>query len=69
MIFGKPADEAFYEDYKTIIKEVIDDERLPVMYNLNFGHAYPRCVIPYGLEAELDFDKKTLEVGESLFGA
>lgn len=69
VIFGKPADEAFYEEYKTIIKEVIDDERLPVMYNLNFGHAYPRCVIPYGLEAELDFDKKTLEVGESLFRA
>lgn len=67
VLVGKPADEAYYEEYKGVIREVIGNVNLPVMYNLNFGHAYPRCVIPYGLEAEVNFDEKTVMIAESLF--
>ena len=67
VLVGKPADETYYEEYKDVIREIIDNINLPVMYNLNFGHAYPRCIIPYGLEAEVDFDEKTVVIAESLF--
>lgn len=37
------------------------------MYNINFGHAFPRCVIPYGIDTEIDFDDKTITFLESFF--
>ena len=27
---------------------------LPVVFNLNIGHAQPRCIIPFGLKATVD---------------
>ena len=38
-----------------------------VLYNLYFCHAYPRCIIPYGAEAEVDYDNKTFKIVESIF--
>jgi len=54
VICGKPMDELYFEEYKKIIVEVIDNPRLPVVANINIGHATPRCIIPFGVEAEVD---------------
>ena len=54
VLVGKPQDEAYYEAYKSILTKVIDNERLPVVYNVNFGHATPRCVLQYGAMAKVD---------------
>jgi muramoyltetrapeptide carboxypeptidase LdcA involved in peptidoglycan recycling len=62
IIIGKPQDEQYYDDYKAIYYK-----DLPIIYNVNFGHAYPRCVIPYGIEAEVDLDKITIKFKESFF--
>lgn len=67
IIVGKPADEAYYEEYKEVYKKIFADLDTPVLYNLNFGHAYPRCIIPYGAEAEVDYDNKTFKIVESIF--
>jgi len=67
MIVGKPQDEQFYEEYKQMILEVIENKELPILYNLNFGHALPRCVIPYGIEAEVDMDGRSIAFLESMF--
>lgn len=67
MIVGKPQDEVYYEEYKDIYREVIDSKELPILYNVNFGHALPRCVIPYGIEARVDMEAKTITFMESLF--
>ena len=67
IIVGKPQDEQYYEEYKEICYKVINDKDLPIMYNVNFGHAYPRCIIPYGIEAEIDLDKKIITLKESIF--
>ena len=53
ILVGKPQDEVFYEEYKEIWREVVDDSDLPILYNVNFGHAYPRTVLPYGTVAEV----------------
>lgn len=68
IIWGKPLDEAHYEDYKEIIKKVLaeyDKTNLPVLYNLNFGHTEPKMCIPYGAMAEIDCDNLKFSILES----
>ena len=67
VIVGKPIDEEYYEEYKDVFKRVFSDLETPVLYNVNFGHAYPRCVIPYGLKATVDYDNKKITVDEAIF--
>lgn len=54
VIAGKPMDEVYYEEYKKILIEVIDNPSLPIVYNINTGHALPRCIIPFGVVATVD---------------
>jgi len=60
VICGKPMDELFFAEYKEIIKEVIDDPSLPVVANINVGHATPRCIIPFGVHAVVDADEQVI---------
>ena len=54
VIIGKPMDELYFDEYKKIIVDVIDNPGLPIVANINIGHATPRCIIPFGVEAEVD---------------
>lgn len=69
LIIGKPQDEKYYEEYKEEYLKVIRDEAkrydLPIMYNMNFGHTSPMCILPYGVEAEIDCDNKKFRINES----
>ncbi|MED1203549.1 S66 peptidase family protein [Heyndrickxia acidicola] len=68
IIFGKPLDEKFYDEYKEEIRKVMkefDLEDLPILYNLNFGHTEPKFILPYGAKAEINCDKKTFTILES----
>ncbi|MDU5200696.1 MAG: LD-carboxypeptidase, partial [Finegoldia magna] len=33
---------------------------LPIVYNINIGHSTPRCIIPFGVEAEVNVSKQTI---------
>ena len=69
IIVGKPQGEVYYEEYKSAIREVVVDEEkltdLPIIYNVNFGHAKPIGIIPCGIMAELNCDEKTITFLES----
>lgn len=69
IIVGKPAVEDKYEAYKAVYRQVIGFEAnrpdLPILYNVNVGHAYPIGVFPLGLQYEIDCDQKTLTLLES----
>jgi muramoyltetrapeptide carboxypeptidase LdcA involved in peptidoglycan recycling len=67
IIVGKPQDECYYQEYKELLKEVVDDKALPILYNVNFGHAYPRCVLPYGVEVQVNYKEQTICFVEKLF--
>ena len=67
IIVGKPIDETFYEEYKQVYKEVFTDLKTPILYNVNFGHSTPRCIIPYDAEATIDYDKKTITINTPIF--
>lgn len=60
VLTGKPMDEAYAEEYKELLVQVIDNPELPIVCNLNIGHAMPRCIIPFGKEAVVDADKQVI---------
>lgn len=64
IIVGKPQGEKYYEEYKAAITQVVVNEehldKLPVFYNVNFGHSKPIGIIPYGIKARLDCENKSI---------
>lgn len=63
VLIGKPMDEKYSQEYQKILIEVIDDPALPILWNLNVGHATPRCIIPFGIPAQVDADKQSITFG------
>jgi len=54
ILVGKPMDEAYHDEYKRALADIVDDPSLPIVCNLNVGHALPRCIIPFGVDAAVD---------------
>ena len=49
IIIGKPQEEKYYEEYKEVFRKVLKEfgkEELPVLYNVNIGHAFPIGILP-----------------------
>lgn len=67
LIIGKPMDEKYYNEYKEVYRKVFADLDTPVLFNVNFGHAVPRCIIPYDAEATIDYDNKRIIINSSIF--
>ncbi|MDR2063404.1 MAG: LD-carboxypeptidase [Candidatus Nomurabacteria bacterium] len=67
VIIGKPQDETYYEEYKELYAALAKKHQVPTLYNINFGHAFPRCVLPYGAELEIDFDRRRLTLATGTF--
>ena len=64
VLAGKPMDETYAEEYKQQLVEVIGNPQLPVLCNINIGHATPRCIIPFGVEAFVDAEKQRIRFAE-----
>lgn len=60
VLAGKPMDEVYADEYKRLLTEVIDDPELPVVFDINVGHAMPRCIIPFGVDATVDSEKQVI---------
>ena len=60
VLVGKPMDEKFDAEYRRALVEVIDDPALPVVCNLNVGHALPRCIVPFGVPAAVDAARQVI---------
>ncbi len=60
VLAGKPADETYFNEYKSILKEVINNPHLPVVVNINVGHAAPRCIIPFGKHAKVNVPEQKI---------
>ena len=54
VLVGKPMDERYAKEYQEILPEVIGNPTLPIVFNLNVGHATPRAIIPFGIMAKVD---------------
>lgn len=60
IIVGKPMNERYYEEYKSVWREIVDNSKLPILYNVNFGHSSPRAILPYGAVAHVDAYKQEI---------
>lgn len=68
IIFGKPYQEKYYEEYKDSIMKIIAEFKLfdlPIVYNMPFGHNEPMTCLPYGAMGEINCDKETFSILES----
>ncbi len=61
VLFGKPQVEAYFEEYKAVVCDVLVDD-IPILYNINFGHAYPKMSMQYGAMATVDAEKQLLKI-------
>jgi muramoyltetrapeptide carboxypeptidase LdcA involved in peptidoglycan recycling len=64
VLAGKPMDEAYMDEYRQLLTEVIDNPELPIVYNVNVGHSTPRCIVPFGVEAVVDAEKQIIRFAE-----
>lgn len=60
VLIGKPMNETYFDEYKSLLKQVIGDPSLPVLANINVGHATPRCIVPFGKTARVDVNKQEI---------
>lgn len=60
VLVGKPQNETYYDEYKEILLEELGEKQLPIVYNINVGHATPRCIIPFGIEAQVDVNDQVI---------
>ena len=42
---------------------MIADDTLPIVCNVNIGHALPRCILPFGVEAAVDVNGQKITFG------
>lgn len=64
VIAGKPLDEVYYTEYKEILIREISNPALPIVYNVNIGHASPKCIIPFGITASVYADEQVIRFKE-----
>lgn len=68
IVVGKPAFEEKADVYKKALRQVVGFEAnrpdLPILFNVNVGHAYPIGVFPLGLTYEIDCDTVTFTLLE-----
>lgn len=60
LLIGKPQNETYYQEYKTILLEDISNIDLPIVYNVNVGHAMPRAIIPFGVYATVNAEQQVI---------
>lgn len=60
VLIGKPMDETYAREYEDILVDVIDRAELPIVCNLNIGHAQPRCIIPLGVPATVNAERQLI---------
>ncbi|TPI02284.1 S66 family peptidase [Mycoplasma struthionis] len=64
VIIGKPQDEKYYLEYKNLFKTFFSDpyfKNIPVLYNINIGHAYPKMILKLNSKIKVDFLKSKIK--------
>ena len=64
VLVGKPMDRTYEDEYREALREVIADPSLSVVFNINIGHAQPRCIIPFGVTAHVDAEEQVILFGD-----
>lgn len=72
ILFGRPGGNVpmdQFNEYDQAILEIVSQEQglteLSIVTNMDFGHTSPMFILPYGLEAEIDFENKRFSILEN----
>ena len=72
ILFARPGGDfpiERFDEYDQVILQVVRDEEglddLPIITNMDFGHTDPMFVLPYGIKAEIDCDRKQFSILEN----
>ena len=60
ILVGKPMDGCFDAEYRAILRETVADPEKPILCNLSIGHATPRCILPFGVDATADAENQVI---------
>lgn len=60
ILFGRPMDNVHREEYHRRLAEAVDDPALPILADVSVGHALPRCILPFGVNARVDAQAQTI---------
>lgn len=60
VLVGKPQNEIYYNEYKNILLEETENNDISIVFNLNIGHATPRCIIPLGVDATINTNDQVI---------
>jgi muramoyltetrapeptide carboxypeptidase LdcA involved in peptidoglycan recycling len=68
LLFGRPyGDDSTFAAYDAVLQQTCRDlalDALPIVTHMDFGHTDPMCVLPYGVLAEVDCDRRTVRLVE-----
>lgn len=62
ILFGRMQNDNDIDVANTILLDELKDLHIPILTNVNFGHAYPRCFIPYGAQVVVDAGKNRIAI-------
>lgn len=72
ILFGRPggniSPDTFQEYDKAILQIVTHEEGLidlPIITQMDFGHSSPMFILPYGVQAEIDFENQRFSILEN----
>ena len=73
ILIGRPGghelDPARFSDYDEAVLRVVSDEEgltdLPIVTQMDFGHTDPMCVLPLGVQTEIDADRQKITILEN----
>lgn len=66
---GGPVPPETFEEYDKVLLQVVTEEAgladLPLVTRMDFGHTDPMFVLPYGVQARIDCDRRQFEIVEN----
>ena len=72
ILFGRPGgqiDPQTFSQYDDVLRLVVAEEEglvdLPIITQMDFGHTDPMFVLPYGVQAEIDYDNRQFSITEN----
>jgi muramoyltetrapeptide carboxypeptidase LdcA involved in peptidoglycan recycling len=72
ILFGRPGGQiprSDFVEYEKVLLQVVSEEEglthLPIITRMDFGHTDPMLVLPYGVCAQIDCDRKQFTILEN----
>ena len=63
VLFGRPMDNVYRAEYHRRLVATVGDPALPILADVSVGHALPRCILPFGVNASVDARAQTITFG------